>query len=92
MTTYTMFSLAAKIRLTKNLQVKYFTSENIPIYGSCSGACGKKLSILWVHCPYRCAEMESEILSLDVTNLDVLCCGSFVLENTKLQLSGVKKL
>ena len=25
-----------------------------------------------------------------VTNLDVLCCGSFVLENTKLQLSGVK--
>ena len=33
MTTYTKFSLAAKIRLTKNLQVKYFTGENIPIYG-----------------------------------------------------------
>ena len=33
MTTYTTFSLAAKIRLTKNLQVKYFTGENIRIYG-----------------------------------------------------------
>ena len=34
MTTYTKFSLAAKISYTKNLQVKYFTGENIPIYGS----------------------------------------------------------
>ena len=36
MSTYTKFSrlsLAAKIRLRENLQVKYFTGENIPIYG-----------------------------------------------------------
>ena len=36
MSTYTKFSrlsLATKIRLRENLQVKYFTGENIPIYG-----------------------------------------------------------
>ena len=36
MSTYTKFSrlsLAAKIKRAKNLQAKYFTGENIPIYG-----------------------------------------------------------
>ena len=48
MSTYTKFShlsLAAKIKRAKNLQVKYFTGENILIYGV-NGFAGDKLVFL----------------------------------------------